>query len=172
MIIRTACYDDSFGIAKVRVDCWRTTYQGIVPEKHLQGLSYEAIEKQFQELLSSDKKDTFIYVAEYPLGNIAGFAFGGFERGGSNDFKGEIYAMYILQEYQGSGIGRQLMQASAACLLEMGIQSMLVWVLEKNPFCCFYEHLGGKITAQDTYTIDGAKLNLVAYGWGDITVLL
>jgi hypothetical protein len=36
-----ACPDDAEAIARVHVDSWRTTYQGILPDEVLAGLSVE-----------------------------------------------------------------------------------------------------------------------------------
>ncbi|WP_338030297.1 hypothetical protein [Fervidibacillus albus] len=41
MMIRKAVVEDAFGIAKVQVDSWHTTYKGIVSDDYLQQLSYE-----------------------------------------------------------------------------------------------------------------------------------
>jgi hypothetical protein len=41
MIIRSAKLEDATGIAKVRIDTWRTTYRDIVPSEFLNGMSYE-----------------------------------------------------------------------------------------------------------------------------------
>ena len=40
MIIRKATVADAEGVAKVHVDCWRTTYKSIISEKLLTNLSY------------------------------------------------------------------------------------------------------------------------------------
>jgi hypothetical protein len=42
LVIREAAPADAPGIARVHVDTWRTTYQGIVPDQFLARLSYEA----------------------------------------------------------------------------------------------------------------------------------
>src|SRR5918998_4172552 len=44
-VVREARPADAAGIARVHVDTWRTTYRGIVPDDHLDALSYEARER-------------------------------------------------------------------------------------------------------------------------------
>jgi hypothetical protein len=43
--IRTAQREDAADIARVHIDCWRTTYKGIFPDALLAGLSYKGREQ-------------------------------------------------------------------------------------------------------------------------------
>ena len=43
---------------------------------------------------------------------------------------GEIFALYVLKDYYGKGVGQQLMQAAFAAL--DGYQEIILWVLEDN----------------------------------------
>src|SRR5690625_2571827 len=139
--IREAVVTDAKGIAKVQVDSWKTTYKGIVPDEYLQKLSYEDRQKVWNGAISQGK----MYVAEGNESNIVGFAIGGKERSGDYpDYVGEVYAIYILQEFQGKGIGTTLMKPIVNDLLEQNIESMIVLVLEINDSRFFYEALGCK----------------------------
>jgi hypothetical protein len=40
LFIRPATPADSSAIARVHIDCWRTTYAGLVPAEYLARLSY------------------------------------------------------------------------------------------------------------------------------------
>ena len=54
---------------------------------------------------------------------------------------GEIFALYVLKDYYGKGVGRQLIQAAFAVL--DGYQEILLWVLEDNKRAiAFYEKMG------------------------------
>ncbi|MEM8719620.1 MAG: GNAT family N-acetyltransferase [Cyanobacteria bacterium P01_G01_bin.39] len=93
-------------IAKVHVDCWQTTYQGLLPKEYIQKRSYEKRLRNWQKKLDIDaraKANYFIYVAEV-AGEVVGFINGGLTRGDSEIYTGEIYALYILQSYQRRGI--------------------------------------------------------------------
>jgi len=50
---------------------------------------------------------------------------------------GELYAIYILRECQGRGIGTRLFHALAEQLFQSGLSSMIVWVLGNNPTAAF-----------------------------------
>ncbi|WP_432359969.1 GNAT family N-acetyltransferase [Sporosarcina sp. UB5] len=150
------------------MDSWRTTYKGIVSESVLQNLSYEQRAENWRRGIEKNA----LYVAEDESGNIVGFATGGKERTGKYDADGELYAIYLLQEVQGQGIGKKLIQAIAQNLKEQGFSSMLVWVLEHNPSKKFYESLGGQPIDEATIDIGGEEFKEIAYYWESIETLV
>ena len=166
MIIRKAELKDIKGIAKVHVDSWRTTYKGIVPDTFLSSLSYENREQIWKRGI----EENHIYIAEDTNDQIVGFATGGKERTGNYEgYKGEVYAIYLLEGQQGKGLGRKLIQLVVDDLKGMKLNSMLIWALEKNPACRFYKALGGKKIDTAEIEIDGQKLGEIAFGWDDIS---
>lgn len=167
--IRKAIVTDAVGIAKVHVDSWKTTYANIVPDEYLTSLSYENREQMWTKAIPHGD----IYVAENNRGKIVGFAQGGKER--SSKYKGydwELYAVYILQDYQGKGIGTDLVKPIIKDIIEVGLNSMLVLVLEDNNSRKFYESLGGRKIDTVEVEIGGKKLSELVYGWQDIRILL
>lgn len=167
MILREARLDDAEAIARVHVDTWRTTYRGIVPQEYLARLSYEQRERSWRQMLSTAEDSHFIYVIEDRAGQIIGFANGGKERTGDSVYKGELYAIYIIDTCQRQGLGRRLTRAVVERLCEVGFHSMLVWVLADNPACRFYEALGGQKVYEKQIERGGVMLNEFAYGWTD-----
>jgi len=81
----------------------------------------------------------------------------------------KLYAIYVLEAYQGRGLGRDLTLDVVARLVADGRRSMLVWVLADNPACRFYEALGGRRVEVKRISIGGVELDEVAYGWTDLT---
>jgi GNAT superfamily N-acetyltransferase len=168
MIVRDAILNDIPGLAKVHVDAWRTTYRGIVPDSYLASLSYDRKANHWYQFLNhTSQRGYFTYVVEEESGEIVGFDSGGRERTGDPVYKGELTAIYILQNYQGRGIGRCLVEAVAKRLDRWGIDSMLVWVLADNPARQFYAALGGKPVREQELEIGGKPLVEVAYDWTD-----
>lgn len=164
MRIREAVLEDAEGIARVHVDSWRTTYKGIVSESVLQQLSYEQRAENWRRGIGKNA----LYVAEDESGRIVGFATGGKERTGNYDVDGELYAIYLLNEVQGQGIGRKLTRIIASTLQEQGFVSMLVWVLDRNPSKQFYESLGGQPIDEAMIDIGGEEFKEIAYYWDTI----
>ena len=169
--VREARYADAPGLARVHVESWRTTYQGIVPADYLASLSYERRQQMWERVLSNPDANEFVYVAEGESGQIVGFASGGPERTQDPVYRGELYAIYLLDTHQRQGIGRRLTQLVAERLAQAGIHSMLLWVLADNPSCHFYEALGGQQVHDQPIEIGGATLNEIAYGWTDTAAL-
>ncbi len=169
MMIRRARASDAKGIAKVHVDSWLSTYRGIVPDDYLDGLKYEERER----LWARNLQHSTAFVAENQFGEVVGFADVGKERsGGYPDIGGEVYSIYILEAYQGQGIGKLLMRAVSNELLARNIQSMLVWVLKENQSSGFYENLGGTVIDEKYITIAGKEIPELAYTWQDLSSLL
>ena len=166
--VREACPDDAGGMARVHVESWRTTYRGIVPDGYLAALSYERREEVWRRNLHSG----WAYVAENEAGEIVGFADGGPERTGNPVYRGELYAIYLLESHQRRGTGRRLVQAVARRLRLEGMHAMLLWVLADNPACRFYQALGGQRLRTQQVEIGGATLDEVAYGWLDTRKLI
>jgi GNAT superfamily N-acetyltransferase len=112
-------------------------------------------------------------VAEDGEGRIVGFASGGTSQSGDPEYPGELYAIYIRQEAQGSGTGRKLAREVARRLARTGINAMILWVFRDNARSRrFYEALGGEYLYEKVIELAGAALVEVAYGWKDTRALL
>ncbi|HEY9804434.1 MAG TPA: GNAT family N-acetyltransferase [Leptolyngbyaceae cyanobacterium] len=169
MLIREAYLADAAMIAKVQVDTWRATYNQLMPVEFLANLSYEQRENQWMNILSNSSINNFTYIVENDNQEIVGFANGGRERTGDSIYQGELCAIYILPDYQGQGLGKSLISQIAIKLTQSGINSMLTWVLAKNPSYQFYERFGGVRLGEKLREFGGVTLVEVAYGWTDIT---
>ena len=83
-----------------------------------------------------------------------------------------LETLYVLPSRQGEGIGRRLVGAIAGRLAEIGVPSMLLWVLMENKTARrFYETLGGTLLGEGSFELGGTELSEVAYGWKDLSVL-
>jgi GNAT superfamily N-acetyltransferase len=169
--IRPGQLADAEGIARVHVESWRTTYKGIMPDDVLANLSIEERAATRRQQLSNPESRSIAYVAEAD-GQIIGFVIGGPERTGHAVYTAEIYAIYLLQAYQGRGIGRALVQAVVGWLLDKGYTAMLIWVAAKNPATNFYAALGGQPFDSKTESFGGGEIEEIAYGYDDIKKLI
>jgi len=172
VIIRPAEVSDARAIAKVQVDTWRTTYQGIMSDEFLAALSYERGETAWQKIFSDPGANRFGYVATDDSETVIGFIHGGPEREEGSEYAGEIYAVYVMEAFQRRGVGRRLTATLAQKLVDAKFLSLLVWVLEKNSFRAFYEMLGGQRLREKQITVGGRDLVEIAYVWRDARVLI
>jgi ribosomal protein S18 acetylase RimI-like enzyme len=170
--IREARIEDAAGMAKVHVNSWRTTYAGIVPDTYLTNLSYAERKNLWHDILSNPSDNKYRFVAVNDEGCIVGFVSDGPKRNGDPMYQAELYSIYLLQEYQGHGIGRLLTHKLVERFLQSGITSMLLWVFAANPACRFYEALGGQRLREEQADFDGFLVTEVAYGWLDISTIL
>ncbi|WP_270737453.1 GNAT family N-acetyltransferase [Streptococcus anginosus] len=106
----------------------------------------EILPAEFQEQMTLDK--CRFYSQKYPENTlialddakVIGFvSYGDFRD--SATIVGEIFALYVLKDYYGKGVGQQLMQTAFAAL--DGYQEIILWVLEDNKRAiAFYEKMG------------------------------
>jgi ribosomal protein S18 acetylase RimI-like enzyme len=171
VLIREANRSDAAGIARVHVDVWRTTYQGIVPDDYLASLNREKKERRWRQMLASNGND-FAFVAENKDKEIIGFASAGKNQDSDEAFAGELYTIYLLESYQRRGIGKLLFKAVVEHFARQETSSMLLWVLAENPFRAFYESLGGERVSEKEVVIGDMSLIEVAYGWKSLDPLL
>lgn len=121
---------DADGKGYVHYASWQETYPGLVDSGYLARLTLE----KCRSIAHRWPENTL--VAELD-GKIAGFScFGKNEAGES-----EVFALYLLKEAQGLGIGRKLMDASIGKL--DAALPVFLWVLKGNSRAIgFYEHYG------------------------------
>ncbi|KOP30052.1 hypothetical protein ADM98_14545 [Exiguobacterium sp. BMC-KP] len=149
MKIREARLEEASAIARVHINAWRETYQGIIPDSYLAQLSYEKRTKQWEQTLVDQR----VYIAMSEE-EVVGFAQGGPSR--SDAREGELYAIYVLRRSQGLGLGKALFQRIASDLVEYG--TMQVAVLQDNPACRFYERFGGQVIEESMIERGGVEI--------------
>lgn len=126
--------------SRVHWQTWREAYDEILPA-------------EFQEQMTLDK--CRFYSQKYPENTliasddakVVGFvSYGDFQD--SATIAGEIFALYVLKDYYGKGVGQQLMQAAFAAL--DAYQEIVVWILEDNKRAiAFYEKMGFVFDGQE-----------------------
>jgi ribosomal protein S18 acetylase RimI-like enzyme len=162
-MVRAAIIDDAPAIAGVHVASWRSTYRTLLPGDFLDSLSEASYADRWTRIIGEGSSR--IYVAE-DGGMPVGFASAGRERAGETGYSGELYAIYVLDDFQRRGHGRELVRATVAGLREIGLEDMLIWVLRDNlPARRFYERLGGVYVRTQPITFGSATLEEVSYGW-------
>lgn len=127
--------EEKRGKAYVHWKSWQEAYPGIVSQEFLDNLSIEQCEK---------------WAFEYPDNTliakdgdkVVGFvSYGTYRWEEEPDESGEIYAIYTLSDYYGTGVGKELMQAGLAAIPES--KKVAVRVLKENARAIrFYEKFG------------------------------
>ena len=163
--IRSAAVTDAAAIAKLKVDGWQGAFSGIVPQDYLDGLTYQVQAERLRTILAENKPRFHAFVAVGSSQDIVGFCCGGPNRSTVDSFDGELWAIYVSIASQGQGVGRKLLAATAGQLYTDGFNRMVVWCLDGNPYCRFYEKMGGRIVGEKWDMIGGKTLKQFGYGW-------
>jgi L-amino acid N-acyltransferase YncA len=145
--IRPATDADLDAIARVLVDTWRTTFRGLLSDTFLDDMSYEHQQERHRRIMARHKTAYFVATC-FQTGEVVGFVNGGPNRHGEYPYAAELYAIYIRKAHQGQATGRRLFCALADRLLQLGLPSMMVWMLVANPNRGFYEAVGGRPIAK------------------------
>lgn len=126
--------DEISGKAYVHYKSWHETYAGLVDAGYLERITLEkciAIAHRMPDntLVAKDGDQ------------VIGFAAYGAYRDSTLPDCGEIFAIYVLKEYQGKKVGYELM--NAAFEKNSDYKKIAVWVLRGNERAiCFYERYG------------------------------
>ena len=167
--IRSARAEDATAIARIQVESWQATYAGLLPTEVLLGLDSRQHEARWWRhvLGSRFRRNHLVYVAEREEGEIVGFASAGPSRQEGLPYKGEIYTLYLQDEFHGAGIGRALFESAHAGVRAARGGSLIVWCLSGNPSRFFYEHMGGTLVARRASRVGTADVEELGYGWTD-----
>jgi len=170
--IRRATAEDAEAIARVRIDGWRRSYKGIVPQTSLDAMSVEASLPLWQRVLAAPGDVASVFVAERD-GDVVGFAAGNRLGEPKLGFDAELTAIYLAQDVQRHGLGRRLVGTIAAERASHGASGMIVWVLAGNKNArAFYEALGAGLVVEQPFDWDGMPLVEAGYGWRDLGALV
>lgn len=170
MQIRRATVEDASGIAKVHVDSWRTTYQGIIPDDFLNKLSYEQRTNLWIQNITQE--NNYVIVAENSEGEIVGFATCSKRETNTTPNSSDLTSIYLLEEYQGQGIGKKLLKQVFIHFKSLRLEKVFVDVLAENKTRKFYEHFGAKLYATTQIKLGGKILDELIYEWENVDEVL
>lgn len=171
-VLRRATVRDAAAIAAVRVDSWRATYRGMIPDTYLDGMRVEDSTALWTRILSAPANNTTaVFVAEADA-EVVGFAAGMLLSEDKFGLNAELTAIYLKPAAQRAGLGRRLVALVADAYREQGASGLLVWVIAGNQAARkFYEQLGAELLVEQPFTWDGLDLLEAGYGWRDLPTL-
>ena len=132
---------------------WQETYTGLMPAEYLAKQTLEkcvAIAHRWPErtLIAKDGE------------RVVGFACYGVCDDESLSGAGEVYALYVLQEYHGRKVGYALMNAAVELLRDH--ERIALWVLKGNERAIrFYERYGFRFDGTEKVEAVGTELRMV-----------
>ncbi len=136
IVIRPVRNTDAESLGRVHVQCWHETYDHLISEAALQKLSPKRLADLWSQWASLG--DEYRQAAALIDGEIIGFASSGPARDEDAPTGRQLYTLYLLKEFQGTGTGQQLFDA----VTDAG-ESLYLWVAEDNPRArAFYKRNG------------------------------
>ena len=133
------------GKAFVHWKAWHEAYPGLVSRGYLDAFTLEKCEAMAVKVGGDD------LIVAIDGNRVIGFVGYG-DRGEEAPNVGEIFALYVLAEYYGTGVGLKLMKAGLKQLA--GYQEICLWVLKENKRAIrFYEKCGFVPTGEEMVSL-------------------
>ncbi len=156
--IRLANINDAEYITRINIDTWRSNYAGIVPDEHLNSLSYNV--EAYQRTINNP--NNVVYVAEYN-GIVVGYICSGIDSSPDAPASSKLRMAYVRKEYQNKGIGKQLFIKIAEHLHKSGHNTLSANTFARADSNFFYSSLGGNICKKTVENIGGKDIDTVTY---------
>jgi GNAT superfamily N-acetyltransferase len=149
--LRPVTLADARALGYLSVVTWRQAYRGLVPDEALEALSIDQRSAGFEEMLAGSELNG----CRGWLAHMAGAPIGFVLCGPARDLPdcpgaGEVYAVYVLKPYWGTGTGRELLAQAVQHLDGLGCPQIVLWVLEANARARRFYERGG-------FSPDGAR---------------
>lgn len=127
--VRPARPDDADPMAEVHVDSWRQTYRGLMRDEVLDDPGLLPARGRFwKAVLTEERYGSFQAAVAESDGAVVGIALAGPATEADVAWDTQLYVLYLLAAFHGSGAGRGLMEA----VLPAGASAGL-WVADPNP---------------------------------------
>lgn len=169
---RRATAADAAAIAALRVDSWRTSYRGVIPESYLDSMRADDSAAMWSQVLQAERPGIAVFVAAADE-EIVGFASGMLLSPAKLDCDAELTAIYLKPIAQRGGAGRRLLALVAEAMQRNNASSLLTWVIADNkPARKFFEELGAALLVEQPFSWDDLELTEAGYAWRDLDRLL
>jgi GNAT superfamily N-acetyltransferase len=143
IVVRPVRDVDAEALGRVHATCWHETYDHLISKAALERVSARRMAELWTHWASQGEE--YRMRAALVDGEIVGFVGSGPARDDDAPRARELYFIYLLGAWHGTGIGQQLFDAA----VEPG-EEMYLWVAEDNPRAHrFYTRNG--------FTLDGAS---------------
>lgn len=130
--IKRCTFEDIPDIANVHVASWGEAYRGLLPQNFLDGLNVQAWQRTWERIFREESgKDSHVIIA-YLDGDPVGFISFGPARDEMFVGMGEIYAIYLIKDVWGLGVGYCLFLEAQTALKGSGFRGSYLWMIETN----------------------------------------
>lgn len=143
VVVRPVRDVDAEALGRVHATCWHETYDHLISKATLENVSARRLAELWTHWMSQGPE--YVQYAALVNGEIIGFVGAGPARDDGAPRSRELYFIYLLDAWHGTGIGQRLFDAA----VPEG-EEVYLWVAEDNPRAHrFYTRNG--------FTLDGAS---------------
>ena len=130
---RFASEEDAETLAAIRVETWNAAYRGVIADDLLDDLRVdEAHVQQWRDAVAGGfTAGRMAWIAERG-GVPLGYALAGPPRDEAPARAGELYAIYVLPDEWGNGVGTALLTAVTSYLRSEAYVTAVLWVFDAN----------------------------------------
>lgn len=143
--VRKANANDAYWISYVNAHTRYSTYRWLIPEKILETRinSIDERTEKTREFIANGKN--YLVIENNETHEIVWMSIYWPSRNENHPNSGEIYAIYILKEYQKIWLGKKLFIAWINGLIKLWYNDMIINVLKWNNAIDFYKKYGGQV---------------------------
>jgi len=138
--IRKAVLSDAIDVATILCESWKSAYKDIITPEELEAKTNIAARVEKEKLFIASGANIYItFFENSPCGIIS------YNKSRDADLSdyAEIIAIYVLEAYWGSGVGKRMMDYALAELKSSGFKRVMLWTFEANARARrFYEECG------------------------------
>ena len=144
IVVRPVRDVDAEALGRVHATCWHETYDHLISKAALEAVSPKRMAELWTHWAAQGPE--FKMFAALVNGEIVGFAGSGPARDRDAPRFRELYFIYLLDAYHGTGIGQKLFDAA------VGDDAVYLWVASDNPRAHrFYERNGFALDGADQH---------------------
>lgn len=152
--VREANTRDAKAILDINISSWKETYKNIFPSEFLDNLC--STEEEYNTALNNVKENIKDHIVAKYNNKVVGFIKLGQSKKEVYSECGEIYALYVDNEYIKKGIGKMLFNSAKSQLKEK-YNSIIVSCIKENTSNDFYLKMGCKKIGETDFILNNKK---------------
>lgn len=157
-VVRPATVADIGGIQDVAYETWRATYRGHIPDADIE--AFLSANYSLEQLTRSVSRLGNGLLVACHGDEVVGYAM--LSENGQGE--AELWTIYVLPTFHGQGAGKLLWDAALDHARELGLQTLVLWVLKDNMTARrFYERQGAKPFAEREYPVGDLSILETGY---------
>jgi len=132
LTIRKALPEDACDYAVCHISCWQSAYKGIVSDTFLSGMATEKEQRigRYKKVLAEPGNCEYYCVCHGEV--MVGFCIIQKSQNERLSWIGEIWAIYLVDEYRGKGFGEEILDFAVNELKRVSPEEIFLWVFESN----------------------------------------